>query len=354
MKDGSSSVGNLLSADDATGTGNNQIINGKLIDPVHEQLSNSVNQSTNQNVSEFEGASLTSLTENKPPNGESHASNETAPISTPAAIPPSEQHSKADPSDICGLCNSVLSAPRILSCFHVFDLHCLVARFTSPSNSTTQSSGSEGASGSLNDTHLQCPVASCRVSTPLVPPGLSGLASLPTDYALLLQLIAKAARPETRNVYRLKCSVCVANEPACSLCIDCPALLCPKALDSHKLLFSFLTHRVLSFEELLSASAASTAAGGPSDKSGASLNRLPATAASAPSPSQSAASDETAASSESKRSSIAVGFAIPVICKSHQSPVDRFCFHCQVRTVQYVSYYSLYLLYASVFSRDVS
>ena len=334
-KDSSSNISaSLQSADNTTG---NQLINNEHIDIAP----NSITELIIQKPSQSEGTSLTLLTGQ---NAESQASNKPDPTCTPAAAPLNER-TKPDPSDICGLCNCVLSAPRILSCFHVYDLHCLAARLTSSQNST-QTSGADVASGA----HLQCPHATCRVVTPLVPPGPAGLASLPTDNALLLQLISKAARVETREAYRLKCSACVANEPACSLCIDCPALLCSKALESHKLLFSFLTHRVLQFEQILAASTSGShdaACGNSTDGSQSTATAAAADAAAA-GPSHSPASNETASSSDSKGASVGVGFSIPASCKSHHSPVDRFCFHCQVRS--HIPLLSSCLCYCCCFS----
>ena len=312
-KDSSSNISaSLQSADNTTG---NQLINSEHIDIAP----NSITEFINQKPCQSEGTSLTLLTGQ---NAESQASNKPDPTCTPAAAPLNEQRTKPDPSDICGLCNCVLSAPRILSCFHVYDLHCLAARLTSSQNST-QTSGGDVASGA----HLQCPHATCRIATPLVPPGLAGLTSLPPDNALLLQLISKAARAETREAYRLKCSACVANEPACSLCIDCPALLCPKALESHKLLFSFLTHRVLPFEQILAASALGPHDAACGNSTGGSQST--ATAADAAATND---GNETAASSDSKSASVGVGFSIPERCKSHHSPFDRYCIQCQVRS----------------------
>lgn len=295
------------------------IINNEPIGLLSHQ-SNVISEPTEQNSTQSRDKNETPLSENKVPTAESQVPTASEPTSPPITGPPSEQQqqTKADPSDICSLCNCILSCPRVLSCCHVFDLHCLVARLTS-SASSSQASAGAALVNAPSDSQLQCPIATCRTATPLVPPGLPGLASLPADNALLVQIIAKAVRPETRDVYRLKCSVCVANEPACSLCVDCPALLCPKALESHKLLFSFLTHRVMPFEQLLS---------------GATVGSRESASGSNSCETQSHNATAVASESNTKEktsTALAMGhLTMPTSCKTHHSPVDRFCFHCQV------------------------
>lgn len=125
-----------------------------------------------------------------------------------------------DSQHVCSLCNVLFSAPRVLNCLHVFDLQCLKEADT-----------------------VECPV--CSEVTPVK----NGLASLPYDYSMMFDLISKS---QTLNNYRLKCTTCVAKDAASSFCLDCPALLCPKSVESHRLLLSFLSHRVLSFEQVTS------------------------------------------------------------------------------------------------------
>ena len=133
--------------------------------------------------------------------------------------------------EICQLCNDVLTVPRILRCFHVFDQHCLEQHIRIKQQFDC----------------IECPV--CVHKTPLQPFGSSGIACLPLSLPTLVRLASKTLSPDPviSLTHRLRCTLCAPPKHAQGsfFCFDCPAFLCHAARQMHQELRVFSVHRIV-------------------------------------------------------------------------------------------------------------
>lgn len=124
----------------------------------------------------------------------------------------------------CGICESKLASPRVLSCLHVFCEACLdqLPRLED------------------SDDSIGCP--NCQQETQV---GFKGAACLPCDYVLTNILDMTAI--ESMSVI---CTSCKTKEKAVARCSDCANFLCPNCNTAHQFMRCFESHKVIAFEDL--------------------------------------------------------------------------------------------------------
>lgn len=146
----------------------------------------------------------------------------------------------------CPACGETYkTAPRILSCLHVFCTNCLERQ----ANEDPESSLLEAEDGRGDGPHnkhdpgtLHC--ITCGQDTVL---GEKGVCELPQDSVLMGQVNAACGID-----MQIVCTSCKAREKAVARCMDCANFLCPNCVTAHQYMRCFENHKVVSFEELQS------------------------------------------------------------------------------------------------------
>ena len=131
----------------------------------------------------------------------------------------------------CGLCQDLLTNPKILPCFHSFCEGCLTDQLVV----------------GKSECHLECPL--CKTKMPSTPNSIEELPS-PFYITRLVEVVRLHEQVVNRGAATPICQHCDDGEEAVSCCSDCCIFLCNFCDKSHKKAKATKEHKIFSLDEM--------------------------------------------------------------------------------------------------------